>query len=104
MDCDEKIWQVIQTSCPSDINVSRKVEEKVATYGSSIRNLQIMYKEYRFKMSPVMVGALGTILNTTKKSLEEIKFSKIKINRLLRKLQKNSVTGTVKTCKTFMNF
>ena len=27
--------------------------------GALIRNLQIMYKDYRFKMLPIVVGALG---------------------------------------------
>ena len=49
------------------INLSRKVEEKVAVYGPLIRNLQIMYKDYHFKMLPVVVvGALSTIPNATK--------------------------------------
>ena len=52
-------------------------------------------------MLPVVVGALGTIPNATKESL---KFSKTEINKLLRKLQNNSVRGTVKICKTFMKF
>ena len=63
-----------------------------------------MYKDYRFKMLPVVVGALGTIPNSTKGSLKEMKYSKIDINKLLRKLQSNSVRGTVKICKTFMKF
>ena len=46
-------------------------------------------------MLPVVVGALR---------LKEIKFSKTETNKLLRKLQKNSVRGTVKICKTFMKF
>ena len=103
-DRDEKICQVIEFSCPADINVSRKVEEKVAAYGPLIINLQIMYKDYHFKMLPVVVGALGTIPNATKESLKEMKFSKTEINKLLRKLQNNSVRGTVKICKTFMKF
>ena len=103
-DRDEKICQIIEFSCPADINVSSKIEEKVATYGPLVRNLQIMYKDYRFKMLPVVVGALGTIPNATKESLKEMKFSKIEINKLLRKLQNNSVRGTVKICKTFMKF
>ena len=103
-DRDEKIYQVIELSCPIDIIVSRIVEEKVATFGPLIRNLQIMYKDYRFKMLPVVVRALATILNTTKETLKEMRFSEIKINKLLRKLQNNSVKETVKICKTFMKF
>ena len=103
-DRDEKICQVIEFSCSADINVSRKVEEKVAAYGPLIRNLQTMYKDYHFKMFPVVVGALVTIPNATKESLKEMKFSKTEINNLLRKLQNNSVRGMVKICKSFMKF
>ena len=63
-----------------------------------------MYKDYRFKMLPVVFGALSNIPNTTKESLKKMKFSKIEINKLLRKLLNNSVRGTVKICKTFMKF
>ena len=95
---------MIEFSCPTDINVSRKVEERAAAYGPLIRNLQIIYKDYCFKMLPVAFGALGTIPNTTKESLKKMKFSKIEINKLLGKLQNNSVSGTVKICKKFMKF
>ena len=61
---DEKICQVIEFSCPADMNVSRKVEEKVTIYGPLISNLQIMCKDYRFKMLPVVVGALGTTVDS----------------------------------------
>ena len=43
---DEKICQVIEFSYPADINVSRKIEEKVVTYGPVIRNLQIYNFNY----------------------------------------------------------
>ena len=68
------------------IKVSRKVKEKVSTYGPLIKNVQIMYNDYRFKVLPVLLGALGTIPNTTKGSLKELKFSRIIINKLFRKL------------------
>ena len=90
-DADEKIYQVIEFSCPTDINVSRKVEEKVAADGSLTRNLHVMYKDYHFKMLPLVVGALSTIPNATKEGLKEMKFSKTEINKLLIKLQNNSV-------------
>ena len=70
-DRDEKICQVIKFSYPADINVSRKVEEKVAAYGPLIRNLKIIYKDYRFKMLPVVISALRNIPNATKESLKE---------------------------------
>ena len=54
-------------------------------------------------MLPVVIGALGTIHNASKESLKEMKFSKIAINKLLRKLQNNSVRGTVKFVKHSWN-
>ena len=98
--CDE----LSSLGCSADISVSRKVKENVANYGPLIRNLKIICKNYRFKMSPVVVGALGTIPNSTKESVKEMIFCKIEINKLLRKFQNNSVRGTVKICKTFMIF
>ena len=53
-------------------------------------------------MLPVVIDALGTIPNASKESLKEMKFSKIGINKLLRKLQNNSVRGTVKISKAFI--
>ena len=67
-----KICYIIEFSCPADINVSKKVEEKITTYGPLVRNLQIMYQEYKFKMLPIIVGALGTIPKSTKISLKEL--------------------------------
>ena len=55
-------------------------------------------------MLPLVVGALSTIPNATKEGLKEMKFSKTEINKLLIKLQNNSVRWTVKICKTFMTF
>ena len=48
-DHNEKICQVIESSCPADINILQKVEEKVAAYGLLIRNLQIVYKNHCYK-------------------------------------------------------
>ena len=43
-DRDEKICQIIEFSCPADVNVSSKIEEKVATSGPLIRNLLKCYQ------------------------------------------------------------
>ena len=84
--------------------MSKKVEEKITTYGPLVRNLQIMYQEYKFKMLPIIVGALGTIPKSTKISLKELNFSTKETNTLVRKLQAYSIKGTVQICKTFLRF
>ena len=98
----KKLCQVTHFSCPADINASRRVEEKVATYGPLIRNLQIMYNDYRFKILLVVVGALGTIANATKESLKEIKFSKTEKKQAFNKLAEQFCYRKVKICKTFL--
>ena len=72
--------QAIEFSCTADINVLRKVEEKATAYGPLIRNLQRMYKDYHFKVLPVVDGALGFIPNGSTESLKEMKFSTTEIN------------------------
>ena len=79
-DRDGKMCQAIEFSCTADINVLRKVEEKATAYGPLIRNLQRMYKDYHFKVLPVVDGALGFIPNGSTESLKEMKFSTTEIN------------------------
>ena len=67
-----------------------------------MQNLQIMYKD----TNNVKCCCYCTrhYPDVTKESLKEMKFSKIKISKLLGKLQNNSIRGTVEICKTFMKF
>ena len=50
-DCDEKICQVIEFSCPAISTCWGKLKRN----GPLMRNLQIMYKEYCFKMVQFIV-------------------------------------------------
>ena len=52
---------VIEFSCPADVNVANKVGQKENIYGPLLRNLQLLYPEYRYSFIPIIVGALGTI-------------------------------------------
>ena len=56
-----KICKIIEISCPADVNITKKVEEKLNNYGPLIRNLQIMYPHYKFQMVPIVIGALGYV-------------------------------------------
>ena len=60
-DTDQKICQIIEFSCPCDVNLIGKTSEKINTYGPLIRNLPVSYPEYRFEMIPVIIGALGYV-------------------------------------------
>ena len=39
----EKCVKYIEISCSADVNITKKVEENLNSYGPLIRNLQIMY-------------------------------------------------------------
>ena len=49
---------IVEFSCPADINITQKVNDKINVYGLLIRNLQIMYPQYKFNMILTIVGAL----------------------------------------------
>ena len=68
----------------------------LSNYGSLIRNLQIIYPQYKFQMVPITIGALGYIPSVWKFEMEP--------EKLVWKLQNVSISGTVKIYKTFLSF
>ena len=47
-DQEANICSIIEFSCPLDININKKVNEKLENYGPLFRTLQIMYPKYKF--------------------------------------------------------
>ena len=99
-----KICKIIEISCPADVNITKKVEEKLNNYGPLIHNLQIMYPHYKFQIVPIVIGALGCVPKCSEMYIHQLGFNKIKTEKLVRKLQNLSASGTVKVCKTFLSF
>ena len=56
-----KTCQVVELSCPADVNVSKKVSEKENIYGPLIRSMQLLYPDYQLEFIPIIVGALGSL-------------------------------------------
>ena len=56
-----KECSILKFSCPADVNISNKVNEKNKIYGMLIRNMLILYSDYKFNIIPIIVGALGYI-------------------------------------------
>ena len=98
----EKICTIIEFSCPADINISKKIAEKTDNYGPLIRNLQIMYPQYRFMFVPIIVGAFGWVPKSLKDELQCLGINDI--DSFTRKLQVFSVSDTVKIFRTFLKF
>ena len=92
-----KICKIIEISWPADVNITKKV-------GPLIRNLQIMYPHYKFQMVPIVIGALGYIPKCLEMYIHQLGFNKIETEKLVRKLQNPSASGTVKIDKTFLSF
>ena len=101
---NDKTCTILEFSCPSDINISNKVNDKLNIYGPLVRNMQIMYPEYKFQMVPIIVGALGYVPKSLKEYIEELGFSKNETKRHINKMQAIVTGGTIKICKTFLNF
>ena len=96
--------KIIETSWQADVDITKKVEEKLNNYGPLIRNLQIMYPHYKFQMVQIVIGALGYVPKCLEMYIHQLGFNKIETEKLVRKLQNLTASGTVKICKTFLSF
>ena len=100
----KKTCNIVEISCPANTNISKKVEEKLNNYGPLVRNMQMMYPEYKFMVNPIIIGTLGNVPKCLYKNLSEHGFDPREIKKLTPKLQNISACGTVKIVKTFLKF
>ena len=94
----------VEFSCPADINITQKVNDKINVYGLLICNLQIMYLQYKFNMTPIIVEALGYIPKCLTSYLQDLGFDENEATVHIMKMQNIVACGTVKICKTFLRF
>ena len=99
-----KLCSIVEFSCPADINITQKVNDKINVYGLLIRNLQIMYPQYRFNMVPIIVGALSYIPKCLTSYLHDLRFDKNEWTVHIMKMQNIVACNTVKIYKTFLRF
>ena len=99
-----KECSVLEFSCPTDVNISNKVNEKNNVYGMLIRNMQILYLDYKFNMIPIIVGALGYIPKCLKGYVCDLGFDEKEAVKHMINMQNIVANGTVKICKTFLKF
>ena len=52
----------------------RKAKEKLKNYAILLRDLEMLYQDYRFEMITVIIGAKGCILEEFKVNLEKLNF------------------------------
>ena len=58
-------YTITEFSCPTDINIGKKIKEKIDNYGPLIRNLQMMYKNFDFKFILIILVYLNRYLQET---------------------------------------
>ena len=55
-------------------------------------------------MVPIVIGALVYVPKCLEMYIHQLGFNKIETEKLVRKLQNMSASGTVKICKIFLSF
>ena len=74
------------------------------TYGPLIRTLQLTHPNYKFSFIPIIIGGLGTIPKDLYENIIQLHLNKKESNGIIKAIQQRAIIGTVKICKTFMNF
>ena len=94
----DKLCQIIDISVPLDMNVGKKVTEKINHYMGLVTELQRVYRQYKFSVIPIVVGCLGCIPNSLEKNIKDIGIK----NDIIGRLQKTAILGSLKIVKTFL--
>ena len=82
----EKTCNIVEFSCPADINITKKEEEKSSAYGPLIQNLQIMHPSYHCNIIPIKVGALESVSESLNGYLCQLGFNSFKLKRTICKM------------------
>ena len=99
---EAKIRSIIKFTCPLDININRKVNQKLENFSSLAHNLQIMYPEYKFQVALIVIGAMGYVPKCLINYVKIIGFNENESKVLISTLEIKSISGTVKICKLFL--
>ena len=84
---DTKTCKIVEFSCPADVNVTKKIQEKEDNYAPPICMLQVTYPEYRFSFIPVILGAMGAIPIDLKSNTKKLGFDENEAAKLMKMIQ-----------------
>ena len=84
--------------------MTKKAAEKLENYGPLIRTLQLTHPNYKFSFVQIVIGALGTVPKDLHENIRQLDYNKKEFNDIIKAIQQRAIIGTVKICKTFMNF
>ena len=83
---------ILEFSCPLEV------------YAPLVRNLQRLHPRYKLEIAPIVVGAIGYVPKCLVTYLKIVGFEGKDIKLLIRRMQVKFISGSVKICKTFLNF
>ena len=69
-----------------------------------LRNMQILYPDFRFEMMATIVGALGYVRSCLFNYMNDLPFKKKEALRHIHKKQAIVTSGTVEICKTLLKY
>ena len=64
----------------------------------------MIYENYDFKFTPIVIGAMGNVPKTLNRYLQDLELTQKQSQHLTKILQFLLVSGTVKISKTFLKF
>ncbi|CAI9730066.1 Hypothetical predicted protein [Octopus vulgaris] len=73
----------IHSSSHPSIHPYIHTSENENTYAELLRNLQLLYSDYKFRFIPVIIGALGYVTHCLNTNLEKLGFSKPERRKLI---------------------
>ena len=77
----------MEFSCPSDVNISNNIQEKMNNNAPLLRNMQIIYPDYRLEMMPIIVGTLGFVQSCLFNYMTILGFERTEALRHINKMQ-----------------
>ena len=101
-DHKKKECKIIDLSVPLNGKyVTRKETEKVNNYVPLVNELQQMYRDYTYKIIPVVIGTSGTVSLSLKEHLKAVGITS-DITKFVHRLQNAAIVGSMKTVKTVL--
>ena len=100
----DSICAVAEVSCPVDLNIIRVLGDKEDTCSVEENARRRMFTNYTFNFIPIIFSALGTIPKYLTQNIKTLDFDETKTKKIIYRIRQKSTLGTVKKCKTFLNF
>ena len=66
-----------------------------------VGQLQRLYPNYQYEIIPVVIGAMGTVPKTLKRNLQRTGIKDNNIKKIITRIQKLALLGTMNIVKTF---